>query len=225
MILRDIFKGFRNLMPNNASDIDNQGIAGGDEALTCRTAMELIDSAQPLSAEERSRLDAHIAVCSNCAAAAGLEDVLRETIAPAVLPSPSAGFEAALMADLDLIPEAESKPDPLARLSLIAALIPLTLLVITYFKPISKMFYKGMFWLMDNLMHLFINIDSTVSSTVASVIGKADGFLYSHFGELIATAGLSGTLILSLICVSFMVISGAIAIGYANQRWDLSWKV
>jgi len=225
MILRDIFKGFRNLMPNSASDIDNQGIVSSDEALTCRTARELIDSAQPLSINEHSRLEAHIALCPNCAAAADLEDVLRETIAPAVLPSPSAGFEVALMADLDLIPEAESKPDPLARLSLVAALIPLTLLVITCFRPISKMFYKGTFWLMDNLLHLFINLDGKVNSAIASVIGKANGFLYSHFGELIATTGLSGTLILSLICVSFMVISGAIAIGYANQRWDLSLKV
>ncbi len=225
MSLKDIFRGFRNHMPGGASDIDNQAAFGEAEELTCRTAMELIDSTEPLSAGERSRLEAHIAVCSNCAAAAGLEDVLRETIAPAVLPSPSAGFEAALMLELDLIPEAEAKPDPLARLSLIAALVPLTLLVIAYFRPISKAFFKGTLWLMDNLLHLFINLDGVVNSTVAGVIGQANGFLYSHFGELIATTGLSGTLILSMMCVSFMVISGAVAIGYANQRWDLSLKV
>ena len=218
MSLRDIFRGFRNLMVNSDSDADHQGMGHGEGALTCRAALEMMDSIQPLSRRERARLEAHIASCPGCAAAARLEGALRATVAPENPPSPSAHFEADLLKELDLPPLVEPKPDPLARLTWVAVSIPLILMIVTYFRPISRVFYRVMMFMMTEAAGVLIDFDKAINVGIPSLGGDVNDLLSRHFGASFLSPDLTSGVVLSLALISVVIISGIVSVGYANRR-------
>ncbi|MDP8239027.1 MAG: hypothetical protein P9X24_08045 [Candidatus Hatepunaea meridiana] len=185
--------------------------------LTCQAAKELIDNLQPLTDVEQGELKVHLVDCPDCSAAMQMEDALRKVIAPVQLPSPSVGFEASLMAELDITPVAEPKISLFAKTSWAAGILSLSVLLFYLMDSISKIALRGGLSIGNKLIKGFFSLDGLANQVIGSVTGSIDGFWAYLFGELSQPNGMNGIMILNLMIVSVVIISGIIAVSMSNR--------
>lgn len=186
----------------------------------CHIAWELIDSLMPLSKPDQRLLDEHLKVCPNCAAEAVIEQSLREIVAPHHnLPSPSLGFEKALMDELGLTPVPKPEYKPIAAWSwALGGLAALVAIAFIYWDTLVKHTYKCVRFLLLNLADITVKLDATFTDAVSNSVGKLDGYLFTLLGEFARITINENLLIFNIMCASIVVISGLVAVGMVNRK-------
>ena len=188
--------------------------------LECKTARELIDGLTPVTGDQQKLLDDHLALCPNCAAEAKLEGSLRKVIAPEKLSTPSPGFEAALMAELDLTPVKAPKTYPLVKWAWAAGILASGLLLLLKYnlQPLTLTFYKGGMFFIGKISRMMIYLDGLANQAADGISGQAGGTYGYILGEISRTPQLMNSLILTIMFGSFALLSGLIAVGVVNRK-------
>ena len=185
--------------------------------IDCKTALELMERNLPLTKSESKELSDHLTDCPACKVSARFEDVLREVIVPAELPSPSAGFEAALMAELNLAPAAKPLHFPLLRWSGIIGVPAVILLLTHYYNPLMKATFKTTHFLVMKTAGVLLYFNDLLSNSASSVGGQFDSFLRTLTSHITTSTGMEQVLIINLVVASMIILSSAVALGIANR--------
>lgn len=185
-----------------AGNLDQVG-SGNASALSCKQARTLIDRFEPLTTDERTALDYHNEQCGSCCAAERIEYALRECIAPSAHYLPSAGFEARLMAQIGIVPEAVRADDALSKWGRVFGISTIAVIVGGQYKTLWEML-KG---LRNPLLSFYAYLLSFVKGESAEY---AFQFLNLHIDH--STLLVSGSLML-----------GLLLIGGVAYRHSLSW--
>ena len=185
--------------------------------IDCTTACELIESNQPLTKSERNRLSDHLDGCFDCRVSAGFEDILLEVIVPAELPTPSAGFEASLMAELDLAPAAKPLTMHLFRWSKIITASVLVMLLFQHFIPFRKIAYKTTHFLVMKTAGIMLYCNDFLNNTIAVWGGQFSSFFHTATGQITVSTGMNNVLIINLFIGTVIILGSAVAVGFANR--------
>ncbi|NQT35011.1 zf-HC2 domain-containing protein [bacterium] len=185
--------------------------------IDCKTALELMERNQPLTRSERKELSDHLDGCSDCKVSAEFEDVLYGVIVPAELPSPSADFEAALMAELDIAPAIKPLRYPLLRWSWIIGVPAVILLLMHYYNPLMKTAFKTTHFLVLKAAGVLLYFNDLISNPVSSAGGQFDGFLRTVTSQITTSTSMEQVLIINLTIASIIILGSAVALGVVNR--------
>ena len=184
----------------------------------CRSARELIDRLKPLTPAERVKLQSHLNKCASCSAAADMEESLRETITPVIIPTPSKGFEEALMAELDLTLQSEPKRRFLNVFGWLIPLIASVLIGIYFVKDARWFAYKFAMQFTGIIADIFIQLDAAINDGVYYILSGTGGGIGNLVGGSINIAGLNSLMLMNIFLVMVVIFGGAIAVRAANER-------
>ncbi len=185
--------------------------------IDCKTALELMERNLPLTKNESMELSDHLDGCSDCKVSAKFEDVLHEIIVPAELPSPSAGFEASLMAELNIAPAVKPMHYPLLRWSWIIGVPAVILLLIHYYNPLMKAAFKTAHFLVMKTAGVLLYFNDLLSNSASSMGGQFGSFLRTVTSHVTTSTGMEQVLIINLAIASIIILSSAVALGVANR--------
>jgi len=175
--------------------------------ICCKEALELIDAQFPPEGEAAAALEDHVLCCPSCCSAYRLEAPLRDYIAPVEMPTPSLGFEAALMTQIRLAvqeqPVNEELPatDFLSRWGWVFGLITLAALLSIKLGSLIT----AIRWLRVPALTAYAWAASYLRGDAAIVIGKLTPSYLQHNMALV------GIMMAVLICiVGVVAVRGAI---------------
>jgi len=180
----------------------------GSSSICCKEALEILDLSNWQTDPRSAELTNHLATCSECAAAARVEDALRSVIAPSELPSVSTDFEANLMAELGIQPQIAKLPkpfvNPISRWGWIATMLTVTALLF------NQIVYVAMAIPAFGMM--------VYAKIAALFAGKTALAFTSYFGYMPKIAG-SGDAFAMHIALGIIVLVAAIsAIRWSTNR-------
>jgi len=150
--------------------------------------------------------------------AAGFEAVLREVVAPAKLPTPSADFETDLMAELDLEPQAEPEAGLLSRLGWILPVVVSIAAALYFVNDVRWFIYRGAMRFTAFLTEIVIRLDTFIGKVTVYAAGESSRGIGGLLNGSLGGDSMSSLLLINIILVSIVILSAVVAVKVINER-------